>query len=162
MILRPVESSDELFLRDLYASTRERELAVLSWTREETQAFLAMQFNARQLQLGTQFPDAMDSIVAVDGARAGRLSVNRDEREIRVLDVALLPAFRGSGIGTRLFRDLIAEAAGSRRPLRLHVDRDNVALRFYEKLGFQRTAEAALYISMEWYRPTGSLRDGED
>jgi predicted GNAT family acetyltransferase len=40
------------------------------------------------------------------------------------------------GLGTTLLRNLQSEAAAAGKPLRIHVERFNPALRLYERLGF--------------------------
>jgi ribosomal protein S18 acetylase RimI-like enzyme len=45
-----------------------------------------------------------------------------------------------------LVRALQAEAAASRKPLRIHVERFNPALRLYERLGFKQIADRGVYL----------------
>lgn len=53
------------------------------------------------------------------------------------LAVAVLPAWRGQGVGTRLVEALAKRAAGAGHPaLSLSVQRANPAMRLYERLGF--------------------------
>ena len=90
-------------------------------------------------------------MIEVDGRDAGRLYVHRGDAEIRVVDIALLPEFRGAGVGTQLMRGLQAEATKSGRRLTLHVDASNVgARRLYERLGFRAAGDAAggVYVAM--------------
>jgi hypothetical protein len=54
----------------------------------------------------------------------------------RIVDIALLPQYCNRGIGTTLLRDLQSEAAAAGKPLRIHVERFNPALRLYQRLGF--------------------------
>ena len=54
------------------------------------------------------------------------------------VDIALLPRYCNRGIGTRLLRELQSEAAAAGKPLRIHVERVNPALRLYERLGFRQ------------------------
>jgi ribosomal protein S18 acetylase RimI-like enzyme len=57
--------------------------------------------------------------------------------EIPELAVAVAPAFRGRGAGTKLLEELIKEAQNLKFPaLSLSVDRRNPALKLYERLGF--------------------------
>jgi ribosomal protein S18 acetylase RimI-like enzyme len=74
--------------------------------------------------------------------------------EIRVVDVALLPAARGRGIGTALLRDLLAEGARTGKKVSIHVERFNRALGLYRRLGFGEVEENGPYLLMEW-RPPG-------
>lgn len=51
------------------------------------------------------------------------------------LSIAVLPEYRGQGVGTRLLRELLASEAGQ-FPLSLSVSPDNPARRLYEQFGF--------------------------
>src|SRR5882672_8784903 len=95
--LRPVAPGDEPFLRALYASTRKDELAPLGWTPAQREAFLDLQFRARESQYRSQFPGAGARLVLVEGEPAGRLYVERGELLIRIIDIAIAPARRGRG-----------------------------------------------------------------
>ena len=93
----------------------------------------------------------------MDGQPAGRLYVSREEDDIRIVDVALLPEYCNRGIGTTLLRGLQSEAAAAGKPLatagrllRIHVERFNPALRLYERLGFHPIADRGVYLFMEW------------
>jgi ribosomal protein S18 acetylase RimI-like enzyme len=78
------------------------------------------------------------------------LIVERTENEIRLVDIALLPEFRGQEIGGEIIKDLISEAENRRLPLTLTVLKTNDgALRLYQRLGFKSVADDAIYISME-------------
>lgn len=57
--------------------------------------------------------------------------------DIPELTIAVLPAFRGQGIGTELLKELIDIASQRYRGISLSVVGDNPAMRLYEKLGFQ-------------------------
>ena len=52
-------------------------------------------------------------------------SVARWADEIRIVDIALLPEYRGAGIGTPLLGELEDEAAAAGKPLSIHVERLN-------------------------------------
>jgi ribosomal protein S18 acetylase RimI-like enzyme len=138
--LRPVGPDDEPFLRALFLAARP-DLAVLP------PALVDLQFRAQQASYA-RYADA--SIVQRDDAPVGRLIVHRAPDEIRLVDVALLPAHRGQGLGAALVGALQAEARASGRPLRLHVAADNPALRLYRRLGFAVVAEEPPYLRLEW------------
>ncbi len=63
----------------------------MPWTDEQKDAFIRQQFDAQTAYWDEQYPDAERSIVEVDGQPAGRLYVQRWPKEIRLVDVALLP-----------------------------------------------------------------------
>lgn len=148
--LRPVSAADEAFLRDVYSSTRTEELAPVPWSDEEKTAFLRMQFDAQDRYYHEVYPNGAFDVILIDGEPAGRLYVNRGLDEIRIVDIAVLPAFRNRRIGTHLIGALQAEAALARKPLHIHVERFNPAMRLYERLGFQQIADRGVYMFLEW------------
>ena len=148
--LRPVRVEDEPFLYRVYVGTREDELAPLGWDEARKEQFLRMQFDAQHRFYQEQFP-AADFQIILSGAHAiGRLYVDRREDEIRIVDIALLREHRNAGVGGALMGDLLAEAARDRKPVRIHVERHNPALRLYERLGFVRIGDNGVYFLMEW------------
>ena len=88
--------------------------------------------------------------VLVDGEPAGRLLVARWRDEIRIVDITLLPAFRGRGAGSDLLAELMDEATEMGKRLSIHVEQTNRALRLYERLGFKPVGETGVYLRMEW------------
>lgn len=150
--LRSVVSEDDSLLYRIYASTRSDELASIGWHTEQKEAFLRMQFNAQHQFYHQQFADAAFDIILRDGAPAGRLYVNRRSDEIRIIDISLLPEHRNSGVGSSLLIDLITEAQAAGKPLRIHVEQFNPALRLYQRLGFVQIAEDSVYFEMELIR----------
>jgi ribosomal protein S18 acetylase RimI-like enzyme len=146
--LRPVTAEDEAFLQAVYASTREHELALVPWSRDQKDVFLGQQFAAQAEHYET-YEDASFDVVELDGVPVGRLYVARWPDQIRVMDVALLPEHRAAGIGTALLRDLLAEGAESGKPVSIHVERQNPARRLYERLGFRPVEERGLYVLLE-------------
>jgi ribosomal protein S18 acetylase RimI-like enzyme len=148
--LRPVGDADRAFLAHVYATTRADELAVLPWSDEQKAAFLAQQFEAQDAHYRRHYSGATLDVIEVDGEPAGRLYVHRGPREIRIVDVALTPPYRGRGLGTRLLRGLIAEAEESGRSLSIHVEIHNPARRLYERLGFRPAGDGdGVYLLME-------------
>ena len=133
----------------MYASTRTEELAVVPWDDPAKEAFLRMQFTAQDRWYHDQMPDASYQVVLVDGEPAGRLYVDRRADEIRVVDISLLPEHRGKGLGTRLMREILAEADAEAKRVTIHVERFNRALRLYQRLGFAQTEDQGLYLLLE-------------
>lgn len=158
---RPIRPEDLDFLRRLYASTREQELAqVTDWSAEQKEAFLAQQFEAQHHHYQKYYPEASFDLILDGEEPIGRLYVSRWEREIRLVDVALVPAARGRGIGTTLLRDLLAEGERTGKPVSIHVERFNPALRLYRRLGFREIEEKGPYFLMEW-RPPAAEAEAE-
>jgi ribosomal protein S18 acetylase RimI-like enzyme len=147
--LRPVTADDRAFLVDLYGSVREPELAHVPWDAATRRAFVEQQFAAQDEHYREHYPGATLDVIELDGERVGRLYVHRGPSDIRIMDVALAPAFRGRGIGTGLLRTLIAEAEASTRKLSVHVETNNPARRLYERLDFRAAGEHGVYVLME-------------
>lgn len=148
--LRPIEPADLPFLQQLYASTRAEELAPLGWPAEQQAAFLAQQFAAQHAHYQQHYGNAAFQIVLVNGRPAGRLYLARWPNEIRLIDVTLLPEYRRAGLGARLLSDLLDESVAARKPIRLHVEKFNPALRLYQRFGFISIEDRGVYWLMEW------------
>lgn len=149
--LRPITADDMDFLLRLYRSTREEELAmVVDWGEEQKDWFIRMQFSAQHTWYQEHYVGASFDVILIDGEPAGRLYVHRREREIRLVDISFLPEFRNRGLGSALLRDLCAEAEAAGKPLTIHVEKYNPAMRLYQRLGFSRIDETGPYDLMEW------------
>jgi len=151
--LRPAGDVDREFLLRVYASTREAELAQVTWAPGAKEAFLRMQFATQDAYFRGQFPECEFLVVQVAGRDAGRLSVHRRDDEFSLVDLALLPEARGQGAGTAILRTLLAEAVAAGKPLTLHVERSNPALRLYEREGFRQVEDKGVYLFLEWRPP---------
>lgn len=145
---------DRPFLRAVYGATRWEELAPTGWTDAQKEAFLDHQFGAQDAHYTSNYDNATYSVIVVDGYPAGRLYVARWAGEIRIMDIALLPAARGRGVGTSLLRALIDEAASEGKKLSIHVEGENPAMRLYERLGFVKLEERGPYFLMELPPPS--------
>lgn len=148
--LRPISDDDSAFLNRLYASTRADELQQLDWSEPVKMAFLGSQFEAQQRFYQAQFPFAKFQLIVHEDEPVGRLYVDRTDDEIRIIDIALLPRFQRLGIGSALLRTLLDEARQCRLPIRIHVERFNPAIKFYEQLGFRQVEDQEVYRLMEW------------
>ena len=154
--LRPVVPGDEEFLLAVYASTRAEELAQVEWGAGQQEAFLRAQFAAQRGEYTARFPDAEYDVILLDNAPVGRLWIGREEAQIRLLDIALLPAAQNRGIGRTLLQHLIAEAQQTGKRLRHMVFMLNPdAKRFYERLGFRTIEDLGAYQHMEWHGDVG-------
>jgi ribosomal protein S18 acetylase RimI-like enzyme len=102
----------------------------------------------------------MFAIIQHAGEAAGRLYLARWASEYRIVDIALLPAFRGRGLGTAILNVIIAEATGHGLPVSIHVERFNPALRLYERLGFEFVSEYGVYYLMR--RPINEETDARN
>ena len=145
--IRPATEDDEGFLLHLFAGTRP-EFDLLDLPESQKQALVSMQFRAQRQQYDGSYPQAESRIILRDKHPIGRMLVDRTAPEITLIDIALLPEHRNAGIGTHLIKELLAEAAGAKKPVRLHVFKSNPALRLYERLGFSRVGDQSMYFEM--------------
>jgi GNAT superfamily N-acetyltransferase len=153
LALRPAGPADAEFLYRVYANTRYEELAPTGWPPEQVEAFLRMQFHAQDTHYRTHFPAAAFDIILLAGEPAGRLYVDRRADEIRVVDISLLPEYRGRGAGSALFGALFDEATAAGVPVRIYVEAFNPARRLYDRLGFVQTDTTGVYHLLEWRPP---------
>ncbi len=153
--LRPARAEDEGFLQELYAEIDGGELAAAGLPAAVLQPMLAMQYRARPMGYAAQYPRAENSIVWSAGRSLGRVLVNDGTSELRLVDIAILAAERGRGVGSELMRGLCERARSSGVPLRLSVRAGSPAVRLYTRFGFVRTGEDAIDVHME-YRGAGA------
>lgn len=151
--LRPESAGDEPLLFQLYAGTREEELALTGWDERTRAQFLQSQFQAQRTAYRSMFPTADFAILLCETAAAGRIVVHQSPVEVRLVDLIIAPALRNRGLGSALLRALLAEAARQNKPARLHVLQNNRATRLYQRLGFRRIAVHGLHEEMEWHAP---------
>lgn len=126
-----------------------------AWSDEAREQILRMQFTVREAAYRTHYPGAQHQVVVADGQPVGRLLVCALPAAIYVADIALLTAWRGRGIGSRLLRDVLAEGERMNKPVRLQVVQDNArAIGLYDRLGFRTRSQAEPYLEMEWRPPS--------
>jgi len=162
VVLRRARGDDVALECAVYVEGRRAEMAVAGWPDAVLEAFLADQFRLQSLHYARHYADADRWIVEVDGVAAGRLILIVAGEELRVVDVGLLPAFRGRGIGTALI-DFAAGQAGARGLARigLHVEPNNPARRLYLRLGFASQGLAGAYEKMERTLPSADIGGAE-
>ena len=82
---------------------------------------------------------------------AGPREFHRAEISIHVVDLSLLPAHRGKGIGTALTAETMDEALATGRTVTLRLPRTReAALPVYEGGGFHVVSEDELDLYLEW------------
>ena len=120
----------------------------MGWDQAQIDAFLQMQHRAQSMGHRGGYPGAKDEIVEYEGKSIGRMMALRGEKVIDFVDIALLPDYRGKGIGTYLIKLLLAEARETAKPIEMHVRQANPAKRLYTRLGFLTVDEDAMYCHM--------------
>lgn len=149
LILRPITEADLCFLRQLYATTRADEMASTGWDQPAIDAFLAQQFAAQHQYYQEHYHDAQFSLICHRGQAIGRLYVFRGPSVFNLIDIALLPEWRGRGIGTRYLEALTREADEAGKTVRLFVEAANPARHLYDRFGFVVTGDNRVYLQMQ-------------
>jgi GNAT superfamily N-acetyltransferase len=160
--LLPFAEQDEPFLKDLYFEVRKPEFLSLGLPEAALAQLLEMQYRAQRSGYAQQFPSLESSVVWVGPYRVGRMLVSPGAEAIHLVDIALLEAFRGHGIGSRLIESLRRRALEAGVPLRLSVRQENRALTLYTRLGFTSRGSNGLYVEMEWGRAAPQESPGCD
>lgn len=149
-VLRPETEADIPVLMRIYASTREEELAPVPWTEEQKQAFLSQQFQAQRAHYRKYFTDCAFDVIEERGTPAGRLYLQTRQTQLHIIDITLLPAWRGRGIGGAILAALQDAGRACGKGVGIMVEKFNPALRLYERLGFAPIADHGVYLEMEW------------
>ena len=148
--LRAETDGDIPFLRGLYATTRELELSVTNWSDDQKRAFCDSQFDAQRRHYRSYIPDCRFDVLVCGDEPIGRLYLEPRVTQLHIVDIALIPDWRGKGIGGAIVAALIDKAAQSGRGVGIFVEKFNPALRFYRRLGFTEMREEGPYFEMEW------------
>lgn len=147
--LRPSSAADHADLFAVFASTRADEFMHLDWEPDRIVALLADQCRLQDTYYHRRYPQAHFDVVLCDDKMVGRLYHNWSETELRIIDIALLPDWRGQGIGTRLMHALVSVASQHGKSASLYVEVDNPVCALYERLGFKVVGEEGAYQLMQ-------------
>ena len=151
--LRAATDGDYDFMRRLYASTREAEMEHFPFDEAQKQAFLDQQFAAQFAHYGLHYPTCERNIIERDGMPVGRLWIDEWRDQIRLVDITLVSECRGGGIGSALVRQVMDRGAAADKPVTIHVEAFNPALRLYQRLGFEHVDTNGVYYLMRWTPP---------
>ncbi|BDU71956.1 GNAT family N-acetyltransferase [Mesoterricola silvestris] len=146
--LRPCGPADAEFLFQVFYHTRAEEFAPAGWDEARLTGFLRDQSQLQERHYHAAHPEAAFEVVEVDGVPAGRQYLDRTGPVFQLIDIALLPAHRGQGIGGELLERILREADGLGRTVALHVEPDNPARLWYRRLGFREGGQVGIHVSM--------------
>lgn len=145
--LHAATSDDDEFLRELYFDVRREEFAVAGLPEAQIAMILDMQFRARRESYSRENPDMTSRIIKVDSLPVGSILTKINPEGMHLIDISLLGAMRGKGIGAAVVNRLKTES--DRITLNVFVGNEN-ARRLYERLGFIAVGGDSAYIFMEW------------
>ena len=118
--------------------------------KEQKTAFCTTQFEAQDQHYRKFYPACEFLMVCRNDQPIGRLYLDRQPDEIRIIDILLQATERGRGTGEGLMRQILTEADSEGRMVRIHVERTNPARRLYDRLGFRMVEEGEVYDLHEW------------
>lgn len=155
--LRPMNASDNAFVESLYHSTRD-DLRMLDAEEDFIEEFIDFQRRAQNQGYGDMFPNAMYFVAEYHNERIGRVVLDFGQSEIRVVDIALIPAARGKGYGGQVLQAVQMAAGKVMAPLTLTVRSDHLrAKQLYARLGFVVEEARIPYERMVWYPPASGI-----
>ena len=148
IILRPATDTDYDFMRRLYESARAEEMTRFPFDEAQKKVFLDQQFAAQFEHYGIHYPTCERNIVERNGEAIGRFWIDEWRDQIRIVDIALMAECRGSGIGSMLLHQVLDRADSAGKPVTIHVESFNPALRLYQRLGFEQVDTNGVYYLM--------------
>lgn len=151
--LRSADDHDAEFLYQVFSQSHGAELDLSVLADAQREAMLRMQFQAQQDQYRRQYPTADCDVVLSHGQAVGYMIAVRGPETFVLVDIALLPAFRGQGIGSRLVAELIELAESANQSLYAHVRKGSSAWALWQRLGFRQVADDGVFLNIE--RPPG-------
>lgn len=109
-----------------------------------------LQLRAQRREWQARFPGSTDEVILLDGRPVGRIWVAWEPDACVLVDMALLPEHRRSGIGGLIVGEVLAEADRRGVPARLTVERGNgPSLAFCAKHGFGEVGGDAVHVLLE-------------
>ena len=147
---RVIHDADRDFLFSLFAAAREWEFEHTVWKDEEKAAFLKRQFDIRTQAYQMTYLRAVHRIITLDDKDIGQLILDRPDDHMLIIDFVIAPEFQGKGIGSDILKTLINEVHGGKVPIRLHVEKNNPALKLYLRHGFKVTGEEGHHHKLTW------------
>ncbi|MGR4865246.1 GNAT family N-acetyltransferase [Caulobacter sp. LARHSG274] len=150
--LRPEAPADAAFRLALFRTSRGPGWDQLRLPPDLLARIMEQQFHAQTQGYRAAYPAARLEIVTVgDDKPVGRLATDLGADALHLVDIALVPDWRGRGLGGAILRRLIGEAEARGLPLTLQVACDNLrAQRLYRRLGLEPTTADATHLTMRW------------
>ncbi len=142
--------ADSLAYR-LFAVDKLAESAAIGLPQPQAEELVQMQWRGRTLTYANQYPGAEDWTISLeDGTPVGRYLLQKTPQGLRMVDFAILPEWRGQGIGTHVLQQLIHSTATNGSVFSLRVEKNNRALYLYKRLGLTVVSSDEISFEMEW------------
>lgn len=155
--LRYCRDADLPFLRELYRETRAAELDAAGWPEALKQSFCRQQFDAQHADYVRRYSAAAFLLLLDGDDPVGRVYLDGSGADFHLIDITLLPSYRGRGYGTAILRGVQDLAVRRGCGVVLSVVPENVrAANLYRRMDFRIVASDAARLHMRWAPPSRS------
>lgn len=156
LTMRAAKAEDHFFLDALYRESRQ-DLLDLPLGAVAIEQMIAMQRMSQTAGVKQTYPSAQDWLLYRHEEAIGHLWLDIGEIDIRVIDIAVLGAWRKQGVATSVLVALQTYASRMNKTISLAVQCNNlVARRVYSKAGFLLLSSDSLFDQMLWSQPKTS------
>lgn len=138
--LRVARDHDRAPITEFYRQVRAPEFTALPWPPEHLHTLLDQQQALQRRHYESAYAQQVELLVKSEQTVQGRIWLARLPGLVRIIEIVMLPARRGQGLGTDILRAIQRTAASDRLNVDLHVRGDNPAVALYTRLGFVVTA----------------------
>lgn len=151
--LRPLGTSDESFLYELFVATRAREWRMADFPPQLLEQTLRLQYTAWMQAQSPEDPHKVHRIILRGQEAVGAIFWSRVGSALHLTWIAVMPALQRCGIGSTAIRYLQGLVANDGTPLRLHCNRLGSVADFYQRHGFRVVGGNDTDLLMEWMPP---------
>lgn len=152
LFMRPTEAADSMLLFELYAAGRVEMLARSGWATPQQRSFFRRQAQNAEAHFARTHPSAETRTICLDGFSAGRLLVDRSDSGYELLDIAVLPSYRGNGTARRAIQNLVdaAAAQGDKVTVFCCAPKTSTKLSLLENIGFRQRIDEGNRWRLIW------------
>ena len=129
--LRPACAADYPFALQLYIDA----------IKPLANAWVELVHQDQEVQFASLWRPDDTRIIVLDGQRIGWFEFRQTEDEVFLKQLYIAPAHQRRGIGSQVMRMLLVERREAAKSMALFVFKNNPALRFYERNGFEVVQE---------------------
>lgn len=138
--IRVAEDHDRGPIAEFYRQVRAPEFSALPWPPEHLHTLLDQQQALQRRHYVSAYAQQVELLVTSDQAVQGRIWLAHLPGLVRIVEIVIVPALRGQGLGTDTLRAIQLTAASDCLDVDLHVKGDSPAVALYTRLGFLVTA----------------------
>lgn len=149
---RPAGRHDKDFLAKMFKENRD-DLRMADAEKDYIETVIEMQLDAQSGGYGAQFPNAIYLILEKNGTRIGRLTLDVQPVELRLVDLDFIKKAQGKGYGSSILLWLMKAAATTKKPLLVPTRRDDFAMgKFLMKYGFveDESMSDQIFARLSW------------